>query len=106
MSVMDMETAIAAATEKAGEEWQEKALLTIENLARTSQTFTADDVWLAGLERPENSRALGGVMRLARKQGLIEPTDRLVTSVFESGHYGPRRVWRSLARRVSVRAAA
>lgn len=104
MTTTTVDSIIEATAEKAGGDWRSKALETVERLALERKVFTSDDVWLAGLERPENSRALGQVMRQAAKQGHIEPTDRLENSVFESGHFGPRRVWRSLVHVLPSRA--
>ncbi|QMP84606.1 hypothetical protein KGG93_gp61 [Streptomyces phage Endor2] len=76
------------------EEWRAEAVEIITDLALTRPTFSADDVWASGLERPKNSRALGGAFQRARNLGLIEPTNTFVKSIYDD-HYGTRRVWRS-----------
>jgi hypothetical protein len=81
---------------EADDDWRALALSTVEELALNKIEFSADDAWLAGLPRPSNPRALGPVFMQAMKAGVIEDTGRIVRSVFESGHHGPRRVWRSL----------
>ncbi|MEU5403745.1 hypothetical protein ABZ348_31185 [Streptomyces sp. NPDC005963] len=84
------------AAPEADDTWRALAMATIEELALKRAEFSADDVWLAGLPRPKDSRALGGILASAKRAGVIEDTGRIVPSVFQSGHYGPRRVWRSL----------
>lgn len=92
----EVEQIIEATTAAAGEEWREAAERMVEHLALTQAEFNADDLWEAGLERPRESRALGGVMRAARKAGIIEPTGRYVPSRIKGCHSGPKAVWRSL----------
>lgn len=76
--------------------WIAQARETVEELARTRATFFADDVWLAGLPKPSEARALGAVMVWAKTERLIAPTADFVPSAQPGCHGVPRRVWRSL----------
>lgn len=105
--VTDLTTLIDKTAAAAGADWCERADSVIRELASTRETFTADDVWLAGLEKPREGRALGGVMQSARRAGLIESTGRYQPSVIPSYHAKPQVVWRSkVFRPVSLVAAA
>lgn len=79
--------------------WLSSAFEAVYALAKSTRTFTSDDVWDAlarlGVEHPTEPRALGSVMREASKMGMIVPTGewRLCTRV--SRHRGPVRVWQS-----------
>lgn len=76
-------------------EWKDVADRVIRRLADTMREFTADDVRDAlpdGVWTHE-PRALGPRMLAAARAGLIERTDRSVTSRHRNG--GLARVWRS-----------
>lgn len=79
-------------------DWIAHALVLIEHLSSSLDTFTADDVWLlsetCGLGSPREPRALGAVMRRARAQGLCHPTEHYVLSKRAACHSRPVRVWR------------
>jgi hypothetical protein len=96
VTTTDLSEIIERTTIAAGEEWRAKATEIVEELALTRPTFTADDVWLAGLEKPAEGRALGGVMRAARAAGLIASTGRYVPSIIPTNHSKPQAVWSSL----------
>lgn len=55
-----------------GPEWMLRALSAIRFLADRGGPFTSDDV-RAMIERPRHANAIGAVMRMARKRGVIEP---------------------------------
>ncbi len=64
----------------ASEEWKAKALSVVRELCFQKETFTADDVWEYGLASPREARALGAVMRRAKKLGYCEPTTEFTSS--------------------------
>jgi hypothetical protein len=80
----------------AGEEWLEAATRIVADVARRSGRFTTDDVWVA-LEaadlRPREPRALGAVMRLAARRGLVTATTAYTPSSRVECHARPVRVW-------------
>lgn len=68
------------------------------DLIREQPTITSDDVWrvLQSQGMPSgNKKALGVVFKDARRAGLIEPTERFVTSERAVAHGHPIRVWAS-----------
>lgn len=70
---MSKEEDIGRSYGAAGEDWRERALYRIFEIAIEHKTFTPDDVWLSGLEQPPNDpRALGGVMRDAVRMGICK----------------------------------
>jgi hypothetical protein len=79
-------------------DWIARGIEAVRAVASVVEDFTTDDVW-AEIERPAGAdpRAMGDVMRLAHKEGICEPTDRVRPSRFESHGGRPLRVWRSLA---------
>lgn len=88
--------AIETVEENASDEWVEHARATVDHLARTRASFFADDVWLAGLPKPSEARALGSIMLWAKTERLIAPTDQFLPSAQPGCHGVPRRVWKSL----------
>jgi hypothetical protein len=80
--------------------WRGVALHAVEVIARHRPTLTTDDVWyvldLHDVEHPDEPRALGAIMLLAARQGLIEPTNERRASRRIVHHAFPCRVWRSL----------
>jgi hypothetical protein len=81
-------------------DWMVTALEAVRVVCLHSTEFTSDDVWklldLAGAKRPHEARAFGAVMRRAKTEGLIEPTERFIPSKRVELHQSPRRVWRVL----------
>ncbi|HGJ4321654.1 TPA: hypothetical protein ACLFMB_001697 [Salmonella enterica subsp. diarizonae serovar 61:l,v:1,5,7] len=75
--------------------WKQKAYEVVVNVAKTHQEFTPDEVWAAGLEKPEEARALGGVMARARKEGLIEKTGRVRPTTQPESHATDVTIWQS-----------
>ena len=80
----------------ASEEWKQTALTLVQALCQLRSTFTADDVWEAGLQRPREPRALGPVMKRAQGLGYCEFSGQYVLSRQPKCHAHPRQVWRSL----------
>lgn len=99
MSTMTGEQARDAAIEQvdraADPEWKELARTAVEMVAHERPFFTTDHVWLAGLEKPREPRAMGVIMRWAVREGLVEKTGRFEPTIFPEGHAGPRQEWRS-----------
>lgn len=81
----------------ANEAWKAQAIETLRSLARTQEYIVSDDVWNAGLPKSgtTETRALGAIFIKAKKEGLIEKTDRFKTSTQEGCHKMDVRVWRS-----------
>ena len=90
---------IKQASDHADGTWWAASMRAIMHLAKTRDTFTADDV-LELVEaqgyRTKENRAMGGVMRHAQTKGLIEITDVFEPSHNKRKHASPTRVWRSL----------
>ena len=85
----------------ADDEWKEAAGRAVRWLARTAPELTSEDVIHAlDIHYPELSthepRALGSIMKRAKRDGFIEPTDRFVKAQPVSRHSGTVRVWRSM----------
>lgn len=101
LAEMAKEAAIARAEGAANEEWKSDALQAVAKLAKRQTTLTADDVWgelsTASAATTAEPRALGGIMKLASKMGLIEATEGFVLSSRVACHRRPVRIWRSLA---------
>lgn len=90
--------AIARAWKHADPLWLETATQVVESLASQMKEFTTDDVWseLRVLDvSTHEPRALGAVMKQAKKDGIIIATDRFVASSRVSNHGGNIRVWKS-----------
>lgn len=75
-------------------EWKREARRVLEVVCRRQPTFTADDLWLAGLSEPPTPAALGPAMKSAQAAGWCEPTGELVPTQLERRHREVR-VWRS-----------
>lgn len=81
----------------AAPDWKARATQQVLNVANTKTTFTTDDVWATGLEKPHEPRALGAVMMHMSKLGLIETTGEYVKTAQVSRHKAPIAVWRKRA---------
>lgn len=75
--------------------WSDLALEAIRTVATNNQEFTPDDIWATGLEKPAEARVLGGVMRRARTEGLIEKTGRVQPTTQPESHATDVAIWRS-----------
>lgn len=85
----------------AQEEWKDMAHYCIWRLAKRQGELTSDDVWqeledYAPEVTTQNGSAMGGVMRRAARDQMIEITGRKVQSLRPSSHQQNRPVWRSL----------
>ncbi len=83
-------------TEEEKKAWRSMAYSVIERVARENKEFTPDAIWLAGLPKPDDARMLGGVMRRAKKDGLIAKTGRVQPTSQPESHGTDVTVWRSL----------
>ncbi|MGK8195163.1 hypothetical protein [Burkholderia cepacia] len=77
-------------------DWAELAYAAVRQVAESQSEFTPDDIWATGLQKPIEARALGGVMRRARQEGLIEKTGRVQPTTQPESHGTDVTVWRSL----------
>lgn len=91
---------IARAATSSGDEWQERALRLVRIHATNHSTLTCDGMrlWVeaTGFDRPPDARAWGAVMLRAKREAIVEPTDRFEVSADPACHKSPVRVWRSL----------
>ena len=86
-----------AARRAADEAWLAGALRTIERIAATQATLTADDVWTALEMPPRQSKMIGNALTAAHRAGLIEPTGEHRPSERKQQNHSRRvLVWRSL----------
>lgn len=77
-------------------DWSVLAYAAVRQVAETQSEFTPDDIWMTGLEKPVEARALGGVMRRAHREGMIEKTGRVRPTTQPESHGTDVTVWRSL----------
>lgn len=73
--------------------WADEA---VRYVARRQQFFCSDDLWLAGLDKPREPRAMGPVMLRAVKAGICRRTEMTRSSKIPSQHAQPIRVYESL----------
>lgn len=83
----------------ADEEWKERAWAYLNRMAKAQPEFCAEDLWLAGLDKPREPRALGPLLMHARRDGLIAPSGRYRQSASASRNSGDAKVWLSLVHR-------
>ncbi|MDO4236882.1 MULTISPECIES: hypothetical protein [unclassified Pseudomonas] len=76
--------------------WADAAFVVVCQVAKAKPEFTPDDIWEAGLHKPNDARALGGVMRRASSKKLIEKTGRSQATRQPESHGTDVTVWRSL----------
>lgn len=92
------EDAIAAAEAHADAEWKEAAYVAVWRVAGQVEHFTTDHVWRLLAQEPfatHEPRALGAVMRLAAKDGMVRATGAYWPSSRARCHGRPVRVWES-----------
>lgn len=77
-------------------DWAKLAYAAVRQVAECKPEFTPDDIWATGLQKPAEARALGGVMRRARQDKLIEKTGRVQPTTQPESHSADITVWRSL----------
>jgi hypothetical protein len=80
----------------ASTEWKVKAWAILLLVASRLETFTANDLWEAGLPEARDNRALGPLLLQAVREGYIEPTNETRKSTRIVAHQRPMAVWRSL----------
>lgn len=87
----ERDEALAQVERGAGPLWLDHALAVVKRVAREKGEFTADDLWpfLATVREP---RALGTVLKRAKKEGIIEATGHFCPSVRR--HMTPLMIWR------------
>jgi hypothetical protein len=96
---MSQAKGMAAAHAAASEEFKAEARATIERLARSRESLTTDDVWSDLRSRgwdTEHRACMGTLIRNASTRGLIEKTDRMVSTEREDQRAHGLIVWRSL----------
>jgi hypothetical protein len=86
------DSAIAAVTKNAGEDWKEYALGVVQRVALELPQFTTQDVTVLLAYKPHDLRAMGGVMREAQRRKLIEWTGGF--KAHTARHMTPARLWR------------
>jgi hypothetical protein len=79
----------------ASREWLGDAYRLARKVAETFRFFTTDDVWKAGLSKPDEPRALGPVMRSLERDGIIEATEHFKNTAQKTRNAAPVRLWRS-----------
>ena len=91
---------ITRAEEHAPDVWWELAWGCVRAVAAVKAEFTTDDVWelleAQPAPAPPEPRAMGAIMRRAKRERLAEPTDRTKLSTRPACHRRPVRVWASL----------
>jgi DNA-binding IclR family transcriptional regulator len=91
------EVAIAQVEEHAAPDVRSLLLKAVRAVAERQPMLTSEDVILAYTgTTPHEPRVLGAVMREAKRQGWIVPTEEWRLSVRPESHRRPQRVWRSL----------
>lgn len=75
--------------------WTNIAYEILVKVAKEKKEFTPDDIWEAGLQKPSEARALGGVMRRAKQEGLIEKTGRVQPTRQPESHGTDIAIWKS-----------
>lgn len=90
--------AIEASYNAAPDVWKEKAMKLLIEFATYGKEFITEDfrLWLKnekGLIEPEETRCFGGLMRRAKKSGIIEATGKFKNMKSEKSHDCPKMVW-------------
>tara|TARA_Y100001963_G_C6792589_1_gene456486 strand:- start:8907 stop:9212 length:306 start_codon:yes stop_codon:yes gene_type:complete len=90
--------AIWAAYTHSPSEWRLMAEEAVKEVALNIYTFTTANVWYQleewGYQKPPEPRALGGVMRRLKRDGVIEPTGQYRNCGIRHG--SPLTVWRGV----------
>lgn len=85
---------IARAAAGASDAWAQRAWQVLVDYLTTHPTMHSDDLWNAGLPPTQENRALGPLVQLARRRGLIRPSGQRRLSI--RAHAQPHVVWTSL----------
>lgn len=88
------EIGITKSSEHSGEDWLEYAKDFMIGYCTENEYIFCDDIWKAGLEKPESPRAFGAVMRHALRNNWIIKTDQARPSV--QSNLSLRMVYKSL----------
>lgn len=94
------EAGLRQVEDNANGEWLAIAIDAVRQIAVDQTELTSDAVWQY-LElywsniKTHNPSAMGAVMRIAARKGIITPTNQYVTSKRPSTHLRPIRVWKS-----------
>jgi len=83
----------SSSMEERHEDWIEVAVKVVETVALRRPELTTNDVWAGLQDDPTERRAIGPVMRVAQKRGLIFGTGHHIPV---GSHGRPLRVWKSL----------
>jgi hypothetical protein len=84
-----------AAKRAADSVWMDYAVQALGGLVGSREFITSDDVWAALTMPPRESRMIGNALSRAQSLGMIETTERHVTSVRPENHGRRILVWRS-----------
>lgn len=90
------DSAIQRGLDSAHIRWRELALKAVHQICLEKETFTADDVRRITETfqvKTHDTRAAGGIMRVAKKNGWCETTGDFRTSDFTHGHM--QHIWKS-----------
>lgn len=75
--------------------WSKKARTIVVKVAESKREFTPDDIWDAGLSKPDEARWLGPVMNSIKRGGFIEKTGRVQPTRQKNSHGRDITIWRS-----------
>lgn len=88
------EEGMARAEAGAPQDWKERAMQAVVDVARRGVEFTTDEVWAAlGDEHPPESRAMGPIMRNSARDGVIVKTDRVRETNRPEANCRPVAIW-------------
>lgn len=88
--------AIGRGYKNANKEWKEMALACVRTVCENRHQFTMNDVrGLIDISpiKTHDKRAIGGIIKKAKKLKWIEPTGQSIMS--KVGHKSPLQIWRS-----------
>lgn len=89
------DAAIARVGKNSDPEWFATAMYAVRKLAMSREHFTTDELW-CDIDHPREPRAIGAVMRQAKRDGLCVATLRYEHSRRVACHARPLRVWASM----------
>jgi hypothetical protein len=94
------EDGIARAESAANPAWAAFMMAALVEVAKTRRFFYTDDIEELRQQRggpaTHENRAMGALMRRAKRDGICAPTNRFEPSKRVTCHRCPRRVWQSL----------
>lgn len=93
---LNYETAIEASYQATSQEWKDKAMELLKKYAVKGHRFITEDFRIAfkdELPEPKEPRCYGGLMRLAKKAGIIAATGIYQPTKSETSHSRPMMVW-------------